>query len=66
MFCIRLYCREQKFWSLPDYAHVNKVSKNELINQCQLMSYNMMIGYDIYDRFYNGAFSIASKHDFDD
>jgi hypothetical protein len=26
----------------------------------------MMIGYDIYDRFYNGAFSIASKYDFDD
>jgi hypothetical protein len=30
------------------------------------MSCNMMICYDIYDRFYNGAFSIASKHDFDD
>jgi hypothetical protein len=28
------------------------------------MSYNMMIGYDIYD--YNGAFSIASKNDLDD
>jgi hypothetical protein len=26
----------------------------------------MMIGYDIYDRFYNGAFSFASKYDFDD
>jgi hypothetical protein len=26
------------------------------------MSYNMMIGYDIY----NGAFSIASKNDLDD
>jgi hypothetical protein len=26
------------------------------------MSYNMMIGYDIYD----GAFSIASKNDLDD
>jgi hypothetical protein len=23
----------------------------KLINYCQLMSYNMMIGYDIYDRF---------------
>jgi hypothetical protein len=31
------------------------------------MSYNMMIGYDdIYDCFYNGAFSIASKNDIDD
>jgi hypothetical protein len=36
--------------SLPDYAHVNKMSK-KCISQCQLMSYNMMIGYDIYDRF---------------
>jgi hypothetical protein len=26
----------------------------------------MMIGYDIYDCFYNGAFSIASKNDLDD
>jgi hypothetical protein len=26
----------------------------------------MMIGYDIYDRFTIRAFSIASKHDFDD
>jgi hypothetical protein len=30
--------------SLPDYAHVNKMSK-KCINQCQLMSYNMMILY---------------------
>jgi hypothetical protein len=30
--------------SLPDYAHVNKMSK-KFINQCQLMSYNMMILY---------------------
>jgi hypothetical protein len=34
-----------KKMSLPDYAHVNKVSK-KLSNQCRLMSYNMMIGYD--------------------
>jgi hypothetical protein len=34
-----------KNFSLPDYAHVNKVSK-----KWQLTSYNM-IGYDIYDRF---------------
>jgi hypothetical protein len=34
-----------KHFSLPDYVHVKK-----LINYCQLMSYNMMIGYDIYDR----------------
>jgi hypothetical protein len=26
----------------------------------------MMIGYDILRLFYNRAFSIASKHDFDD
>jgi hypothetical protein len=26
----------------------------------------MMISYDIYDRFYNGVFSIASKNDLDD
>jgi hypothetical protein len=26
----------------------------------------MMIGYDIYDCFTNGAFSIASKNDLDD
>jgi hypothetical protein len=31
---------------LSDYVHVNKVSK-----KWQLMSYNMMIGYDIYDYF---------------
>jgi hypothetical protein len=39
--------------SLPDYAHVNKVSKKFelLLKKLQLMSYNMMIGYDIYDRF---------------
>jgi hypothetical protein len=36
--------------SLPDYVHINKVSK-KLINQCQLSSHSMMIGYDIYDRF---------------
>jgi hypothetical protein len=30
------------------------------------MSYNMMIGYDIYDCFTNGAYSIASKNDLDD
>jgi hypothetical protein len=58
-----MYCREKKILvvnvisnfglsqmkknSLPDYAHINKVSEN-LINQCQLMSYNMMIGYDFY------------------
>jgi hypothetical protein len=41
---------QMKKISLPDSAHINKVSK-KLINQCQLMSYNMMIGYDIYDRF---------------
>jgi hypothetical protein len=29
-------------------------------------SYNMMIGYDIYDCFiYNGTFSIASRNDLD-
>jgi hypothetical protein len=36
--------------SLPDYAHVNKVSK-KWEKKWQLMSYNMMIGYDIYDCF---------------
>jgi hypothetical protein len=31
------------------------------------MSYNMMIGYDIYDRFtMEHTYSIASKHDCDD
>jgi hypothetical protein len=44
-----------------DYVHVNKLSKNEIIN---------VIQHDdrlLYLRsFYNGAFSIASKHDFDD
>jgi hypothetical protein len=39
-----------KIFSLPDYAHVNKVSK-KMRKKSQLMSYNMMIGYDIYDRF---------------
>jgi hypothetical protein len=33
-----------KNFSLPDYAHVNSVKK--LNNLCQLMSYNMMLGYD--------------------
>jgi hypothetical protein len=31
-FKIWLHCHEFKKKSLPDYAHVNKVSKNELIN----------------------------------
>jgi hypothetical protein len=29
------------------------------------MPYNMMIGHDIYDCFYNGTFSIASMNDRD-
>jgi hypothetical protein len=32
--------------SLPDYAHVNSVKK--MGKKLQLMSYNIMIGYDIY------------------
>jgi hypothetical protein len=36
--------------SLTDYAHVNKVSK-KMRKKRQLMPYNMMIGYDIYDHF---------------
>jgi hypothetical protein len=35
-----------KKYSLADYAHVNKLPKKR-----QLILYNMMIGYDIYDRF---------------
>jgi hypothetical protein len=33
-------------WLCPCQQSVKK-----WINHCQLMSYNMMIGYDIYDRF---------------
>jgi hypothetical protein len=36
--------------SLSDYAHVNKVPK-KIRKKYQFVSYNMMIGYDIYDRF---------------
>jgi hypothetical protein len=35
--------------SLVDYTYVNKVSKKE--KERQLMSYDMMIGYDICERF---------------
>jgi hypothetical protein len=36
--------------------------------KCQLMSYKMMIGYELWylRQFYNGTFSIASKNDLDD
>jgi hypothetical protein len=51
---------QMKKKSLPDYAHVNKVSEN-VINQCQLMSYNMMIGYDFYDRFTMEHFTLRQS-----
>jgi hypothetical protein len=42
-----------KTFSLPDYAHVNNVSKkNEKENDNYCQKYNMMIGCDIYDIFY--------------
>jgi hypothetical protein len=44
-FKIWLDCHKlKKFPCLIRYVHVNKMSK-KLINQCQLMSYKMMIGY---------------------
>jgi hypothetical protein len=56
LFKFWLYCHTLK--KIPaDYAHVNKVS-NKLINRCQLMSYNMMISHDIYDRFTMEHFSL--------
>jgi hypothetical protein len=45
-----------KKFSLPDYARVNKLSKNE-----QKMTYNMMIGYDIYDRFTMEHFPVRQR-----
>jgi hypothetical protein len=71
---IELYCREQyilvinviwldchklKKKSLPDYAHVKKMRK-----KLQLMSYNMMIGYDIYDCFTMEHFRLRQKMTF--
>jgi hypothetical protein len=67
-FKIWLDCHKlKKNPCLIRYVHVNKMSK-KLINQCQLMSYNMRIGYELWylGQFYNGAFSISSTHDFDD
>jgi hypothetical protein len=49
-----------KKFSLPDYAHVNKVSKNEK-NKRELMSHNMMIGYEVYDRFTMEHFTLRQR-----
>jgi hypothetical protein len=40
---------QMKKKSLSDYAHVNKVSKKR--KKPRFMSYNIMIGCDLYDRF---------------
>jgi hypothetical protein len=52
---------QMKKISLPNYAHVNKVSK-KIRKKGQSLSSNMMIGYDIY----NEAFPIVSKNDIGD
>jgi hypothetical protein len=49
-----------KKMSLSDYAHVNKVSK-KMRKKLQLMSYNMMIGYDIYDCFTMEHFRLRQR-----
>jgi hypothetical protein len=53
-FKIWLDCHKFKKKSVPNYAHVKKMSK-KLITSCQLTTAN-----------HNGAFSIVSNHDFDD
>jgi hypothetical protein len=51
-------------FSLPDYAHVNKVSKYEKKMTINVTQHDDRLRY--LRLFYNGAFSIASKNDLDD
>jgi hypothetical protein len=53
---ILLDCQKKKKKSLPDDVHVNKVSINVIQHDDRLLYLRL---------FYNGAFSIPSKHDFD-
>jgi hypothetical protein len=48
-------------FSLPDYAHVNKVSKYEKKMTINVTQHGDRLRY--LRLFYNGAFSIASKND---
>jgi hypothetical protein len=50
--------------SLPDYAHVNKVSKNENKMTINVIQHDVRLWH--LRLFYNVAFSIASKNDLDD
>jgi hypothetical protein len=50
--------------SLPDYAHVNKVLKNEYKMTINVIQHDDRLRH--LRLFYDGAFSIASKNDLDD
>jgi hypothetical protein len=49
----------KKFWSSMSFQNLDRLSQIKkfpclimtMSTKCQKMSYNMMIGYDIYDRF---------------
>jgi hypothetical protein len=59
-----LHCHKlKKNPCLIPNAHVNKVSKTFelLLKKLQLMSYNMMIGYDIYDCFTMEGFPLRQS-----
>jgi hypothetical protein len=49
---------------MPDYAHVNKVSKNKKKRTINVIQHVDSLSY--LRLFYNRAFSIASKIDLDD
>jgi hypothetical protein len=51
-------------FSLPDYVHVNKVSKKWEKMTINVIQHDDRLWY--LRPFYNGAFSVVSKHDFDD
>jgi hypothetical protein len=53
-----------KNFSLPDYARVNKLSKNEQKMAINVIKHDDRLWY--LWLFYNGAFSSASKNDIDD
>jgi hypothetical protein len=50
-FKIWLDCHKLKKNALPDYAHVNKVSKNEKNITSNVIQHDDRLCYDIYDRF---------------
>jgi hypothetical protein len=58
--------RLSQIWkiSLPDYAHVNKVSKKLEKMTINVIQHDDRLWY--LRLFYNGTFSIASKNDLDD